>query len=160
LAEDKAMFEGAEEAEIIGIFNSEKAPSLTLSEDYEKYPEVVASALTMLRNRGIDGPYSIALGPRCYEGLTETTNKGGYPIINLVRQQLDGRMVWAPALDGAMVLSTRGGDFEIIVGQDFTIGYLSHDADTVTLYFLESFTFLAHRPEAAVPLRYESPSEG
>jgi uncharacterized linocin/CFP29 family protein len=40
------------------------------------------------------------------------------------------------------------------VGQDFSIGYLEHDAATVRLYLQESFTFRVFAPEAAVPLRY------
>jgi uncharacterized linocin/CFP29 family protein len=74
--------------------------------------------------------------------------------MDLVRQQLDGQIVWAPAIDGAVVLSTRGGDFELIVGQDFAIGYARHDAEKVELYLQETATFLVYTPEAAVPLRY------
>ena len=33
-----------------------------------------------------------------------------------------------------------------------SIGYDSHDADVVNLYFQESFTFLTHTAEAAVAL--------
>jgi uncharacterized linocin/CFP29 family protein len=157
LTEDRAIFEGFRDARIRGILEQGGAQQLALPDDYEKYPRVVASALTWLRNQGIEGPYMIALGPRCYEGLTETTNKGGYPIIDLVMKQLDGRLVWAPAIDGAVVLSMRGGDFELTVGQDFSIGYSSHDAERVELYLEESMTFSVYTPEAAVPLRYESP---
>lgn len=159
LTEDHAVFEGFGEAGIHGIFERGGPQTLPLSDDYEKYPRAVASALTWLRNQGVEGPYAIALGPRCYQGLTETTNKGGYPIINLVKQQLDGRIVWAPAVDGALVLSTRGGDFALTVGQDFAIGYSSHDAEQVTLYLQETITFSVFTPEAAVPLRYESPGQ-
>ena len=48
----------------------------------------------------------------------------------------------------------RGGDYELYVGRDFSIGYLAHDADAVTLYIESSFTFLNNAPEAAVPLVY------
>ncbi|HEU4617063.1 MAG TPA: family 1 encapsulin nanocompartment shell protein [Gammaproteobacteria bacterium] len=154
LTEDQAIFRGFAAAGIEGLFERGKGQALTLTDDYEKYPQVVATALTWLRNQGIEGPYAIALGPRCYEGLTETTNRGGYPVINMVMQQLDGRIVWAPAVDGAVIMSLRGGDFELVVGQDFAIGYRSHDAGTVTLYLQESFTFAAYNPEAAVPLQY------
>jgi uncharacterized linocin/CFP29 family protein len=155
LNEDRVIFEGLAEAGIHGIFESGKPQALALSDDYEHYPRAVASALTWLRNQGIEGPYAIALGPRCYQGLTETVNKGGYPVINMVMQQLDGRIIWAPAIDGALVLSTRGGDFELIVGQDFSIGYTSHDAEQVALYLQESLAFAVYTPEAAVPLRYQ-----
>ncbi len=66
-----------------------------------------------------------------------------------------GPIVWAPAVDGAAVLILRGGDFELHVGQDFSIGYTIHDETTVSLYLQESFTALVFGPEAAVPLRHE-----
>ena len=62
-------------------------------------------------------------------------------------------MLWAPAVDGALVVSLRGDDFELMVGQDLSIGYQTHDAATVTLYLEESLTFRAAGPEAAVALR-------
>jgi uncharacterized linocin/CFP29 family protein len=155
LAEDRAIFASFSDGEIVGILESADRQALTLSNDFEQYPKTVAAALTSLRREGVDGPYALALGPRCYQGLTETTNKGGYPVMDLVRQQLDGQIVWAPAIDGAVVLSTRGGDFELVVGQDFAIGYSRHDLDTIELYLQETATFLVYTPEAAVPLRYE-----
>jgi uncharacterized linocin/CFP29 family protein len=159
-AEDRMIFDGCAEAGVAGILGAGAGWSLPLADDYEKYPKAVAAALTKLRQHGVDGPYAIALGPRCYQGLTETTNKGGYPVMDLVRQQFDGRLVWAPAIDGAVVLSTRGGDFELVVGQDFAIGYSRHDADNVVLYLQESSAFLVRTPEAAVPLRYSAPAGG
>lgn len=155
-AEDTTIFEGLESAGIRGLVELGADHAVTLSDDYEKYPQIVAAALTYLRHHGIAGPYAIALGPRCFQGLTETTNRGGYPIMKLVEQQLDGRIVWASALDGALVVSTRGEDFELAVGQDFAIGYQSHDDTRVELYIEESFTFLGRTPEAVVPLRYPS----
>ena len=60
--------------------------------------------------------------------------------------------MWAPGLDGAVVMSKRGGDFILSVGQDFSIGYTSHDAELVTLYLEESFSFRVTEPDAAVVL--------
>lgn len=156
-AEDRAVFDGVEAAGLKGLLGLGKEQELALTDDYEQYPEVVASALASLRQNGVAGPYLIALGPRCYQGLTETTNAGGYPIMNLVQQQVENPFVWAPTLDGALVVSTRGGDFELKVGQDFSIGYRRHDDAQVELYVEESFTFIGRTSEALVPLRYESP---
>jgi uncharacterized linocin/CFP29 family protein len=52
-----------------------------------------------------------------------------------------------------VVLSKRGGDFELTVGQDFSIGYLEHNMERVRLYIEESFTFLVLTDQAAVPLK-------
>lgn len=51
-----------------------------------------------------------------------------------------------------MVLSLRGGDFELVLGRDVSLGYDSHDADDVRLYLEESVTFRLPGPEAAVVL--------
>jgi uncharacterized linocin/CFP29 family protein len=153
LAEDRAVFHGFEAAGIEGLMQAGKQAALTLSDDYAAYPAVVAEAVNRLRTGGVHGPYAIALGPRCYSGLTRTT-VGGYPVMDHVRRLLDGPIVWAPGVDGAAVLSQRGGDFELTVGQDFSIGYLEHSASAATFYLQESFTFRVLAPEAAVPLSY------
>jgi uncharacterized linocin/CFP29 family protein len=158
LAEDRAVFHGYGPAGIRGLMQAAADATLTLTEDYEAYPGVLAEALERLRERGVHGPYAIALGPRCYTGLTQTA-KAGYPVIEHVRRLLDGPIVWAPAVDGAAVLSLRGGDFELTVGQDFSIGYLEHSPSTVRLYLQESFAFQVLAPEAVVPLAYAEARE-
>lgn len=153
LAEDRAVFQGYAAAGIEGVMQASKDATLPLTDDFTAYPAVVADAVSRLRTSGVNGPYAIALGPRCYAGLTKTT-VGGYPVMEHVRRLLDGPIVWAPGVDGAVVLSQRGGDFELAVGQDFSLGYLEHSAAKVRLYLQESFTFRVLSPEAAVPLSY------
>ncbi len=155
LAEDRAIFNGFGPGCILGIGEKSEHDPVPISDDYGAYPGVVATALGKLRTAGVGGPYAIALGPRCFTGLTETA-VGGFPVIEHVRRLLDGPIVWAPAVDGAVVLSLRGGDFELALGQDFSIGYLGHDAESVRLYIVESFTFRVLTGEAAVALRYVS----
>jgi uncharacterized linocin/CFP29 family protein len=50
------------------------------------------------------------------------------------------------------VLTTRGGDFDLHLGQDVSIGYLSHTDSVVRLYLQETLTFLLPTSEAAVAL--------
>ncbi len=153
VAEDRAIFQGYAAAGITGIFKASDEQRLTIPEKFEAYPDIVAEATHRLRAAGVNGPYGIALGPRCYTGLTRSTDRG-YPVIDHVKQLLDGPIVWAPAADGAVVLSLRGGDFDLTVGQDFSLGYLDHTSTSVLLYLQESFTFRVLSPEAAVPLTY------
>ena len=153
VAEDRAVFHGLAAGAITGIMDAAAGAALPLTQDYTAYAGVVADAANRLRTAGVNGPYAIALGPRCYTGLTKTT-QGGFPVIEHVKRIVDGPIVWAPGIDGAVVLSQRGGDFELTVGADFSIGYLEHSRNSVTLYVQESMTFRALAPEAAVPLRY------
>lgn len=153
LAEDRAIFHGFPAAGIQGIAEASAARRCALTTDYTAYPGVVAEAVHKLRSEGVAGPYAIALGPRCFTGVHKTSI-GGYPVIEHLRRILDGPIVSAPAVDGAVVVSVRGGDFELTSGQDFSIGYLDHTATTVTLYLQETFTFRVLVPEAAAPLVY------
>jgi uncharacterized linocin/CFP29 family protein len=156
IAEDVAIFHGYPAANIRGICEARAGAGPSLGDDYEAYPAVVSSAINKLRDAGVDGPYAVALSERCYTGLTETT-KAGYPILEHVRRIDEGPIVWAPGLAGAVVVSLRGGDFELDVGRDFSIGYLDHDAKRVRLYIEESFTFRLLSPQAAVPLTFKGP---
>lgn len=160
VSEDSAIFHGFPEAGIEGINQAADAAKVTITPDYEKYPAAVVAAISKLQDAGVDGPYAIALGPRCYAGLTQTATRAGYPVIRHVQQLIEGPLLRAPAVDGASVVSLRGGDFELTVGRDISIGYLSHSAKTVELYLEESFTFRVLAPEAAVPLRYAAKKKG
>jgi uncharacterized linocin/CFP29 family protein len=94
----------------------------------------------------------LAIGPVGYTRIVQTAEHGGYPLPKHLRQILEGPLVWAPGLDSAVVVSQRGGDFQLDVGQDLSIGYSHHDADTVSLYLEESFTFRVLEPDAAITL--------
>lgn len=149
--EDRVVFEGYPAAGIVGVRAGSAHPAIPLPKDVHTYPEAVSQAASTLRLAGVEGPYTLALSAEAYTDLGETADDG-YPILERVRRLVDGEIVWAPALDGGFLLSTRGGDFELHLGQDVSIGYLAHDADTVQLYFQETLTFLVHTTEAAVTL--------
>jgi len=155
LAEDGALFHGFSAGHIAGICEAADNRPLELTDDYARYPAAVAEAIDQLAARGVEGPYAIALGPRCYTGLMKTTI-AGYPAIAHVKRLIEGPVTRAQAVDGAVVLSLRGGDFELTVGADFSIGYSGHDATRVHLFLVESFTFRVLGPEAAVPLVYKA----
>ena len=153
-AEDHLVFRGYPAAGVRGIVQTSPHDPVTIGTDYDRYPTYVAMAVETLKRAGVAGPYAIALGPRCYTGVIETTEHGGYPVLEHLRLIVEGPVLWAPAVDGAVVVSLRGDDFELVVGQDISIGYLDHDAERVRLYLEESITFRAPSPEAAIALAY------
>jgi uncharacterized linocin/CFP29 family protein len=150
-AEDRVVFDGYRAGAIAGIRESSTNPPLTLPEDVRDYPNAVSRALTSLRLAGVNGPYSLLLGAAAYTAVNETSDHG-YPVHNHLARLLDGEIIWAPAIEGALLLSTRGGDYELHLGQDLAIGYHSHDDESVRLYLQESLTFLMYTGEAVVAL--------
>ena len=154
MAEDRAIFHGYAPAGIGGLLSDSPHEPVTISDDYDAYPSHVATAVARLKLAGVTGPYALAMGPRCYAGVVEQSEMGGYPVIKHLGLILDGPVIFAPGIDGAAVVSLRGGDFELVLGQDLSIGYLDHDRDSVELYIEESFTVKVGAPEAAVYLSY------
>ena len=151
-AEDRAIFEGYPAASITGIRAATSNPALDLPADVHRYPDVASHALTALRLAGVAGPYALVLSTDAY-GAVSATSDYGYPIRDQLEKLVDGKILWAPAIDGAFLLSVRGGDYALYLGQDTSIGYLSHDATGVELYLQETMTFLVYTPEAGVALR-------
>jgi uncharacterized linocin/CFP29 family protein len=150
-AEDRAIFEGYAAAGIEGIRAGASNPPMTLPESFTDYPEMIAQAISRLRLVGVNGPYAVVLSADAYTGVSETTDHG-YPVLEHLRRLVSGEIIWAPAIDGAFVLTTRGGDFALHIGQDVSIGYLSHTDAAVRLYLQETLTFLLLTREAAVSL--------
>jgi uncharacterized linocin/CFP29 family protein len=150
-AEDRAIFDGYVAAGIEGVRQGTSNPVMTLPADVREYPDAIAQALSQLRLVGVNGPYSVLLSADAYTGLSETSDHG-YPVLEHIKRLVDGEIIWAPAIEGAFVLTTRGGDFGLYIGQDISIGYLSHTDAAVRLYLQETFTFLLLTTEASVAL--------
>lgn len=149
-AEDRAVFDGWDAAGIAGIRPESTNAAVTLPADVRELPTAVAHGLGELRLAGVDGPYALVLSADLYTEVTETSDHG-YPILAHLNRTIDD-IVWAPALSGAVLLSTRGSDYTLRLGQDLSIGYLAHDASTITLYLQETLTFIVDTAEAAVSL--------
>lgn len=151
LAEDRAIFEGYGAASIQGIRPGCSNPVMTLPADVRDYPGGISQALSQLRLAGVNGPYAVLLGADAYTALEEASDQG-YPVLEHIKRLVSNEIIWAPAISGALVLTTRGGDFDLHIGQDTSIGYSSHTDTMVRLYLQESFTFLLLTAEAAVAL--------
>jgi uncharacterized linocin/CFP29 family protein len=151
MAENVAVFYGWDDA-ISGIAGESPHETIKLGKGPEAYPGAVARAVEWMLQSGVSGPYGLALGSDQYRQVIATTEHGGYPVREHLEKIVEGPVVWAPGVSGAVVLSLRGGDFVFDAGQDISIGYDSHDAETVRLYLEETFSFHVATPEAAVPL--------
>lgn len=148
--EDRAVFHGLEPARIKGLGQVSPHPVLSLGTDPLNFADVITRAMLTLDDAAIAGPYALLLGSTPYRRLAGITSS--YPPLQHIAKLLGCPVLHSPVLDGGLLLSLRGGDFVLSVGQDATIGYTRHDAERVELFFIESFTFLAVSPEAVVRL--------
>jgi uncharacterized linocin/CFP29 family protein len=151
VAENIAVFHGWHGA-MEGIGELSPHEAIPLGEKADDFPRPVAAAVERMLCSGVSGPYALALGREQYRRVVETAEHGGYPLWEHLRHILDGPIVWAPGVRGAVVVSLRGGDFLFESGQDLSLGYEAHDRERVQLYLEESFSFRVATPEAAVVL--------
>jgi uncharacterized linocin/CFP29 family protein len=155
-AEDHVVFEGYADAGVQGVRQVSSNQPVTLPNDLRAYPDAIAEALDQLRLAGVNGPYALLLGDEPYTRITGASDDG-YPVLKHIQRLLEKEIIWSPAIKGGVVLTTRGGDFNLYLGQDMSIGYLSHSESVVTLYLQESITYITQTSEASVILQ---PSEG
>lgn len=148
--EDNAVFNGLDSGGIAGITQATEHDAVSLPLEDHGVIDAIGDAQVKLLQEGIDGPCALVVGPKVWKVLARNTQGG--TLRSLVQGQIDGSVVFSNQLDGALLVSTRGGDLELTLGQDFAIGYLNHDSNSVTLYLTESFTFRVISPEAIVPL--------
>jgi uncharacterized linocin/CFP29 family protein len=150
LAEDTIALGDGSIVDSTGLAALSPHAPVPVDADSRDIPRAVARAIEILRDAGVGGPYAVALGSNTYTAVTETTEKGGYPVLEHLRLIADGPVLWAPTVDGALVCSTRGGDARLTIGQDASLGYLSHDASVVKLYLEETLAFEVLTPDAAI----------
>lgn len=150
-AEDRIVFDGFPDAGIAGIRPASSHTAVSLPGHAAEYPKAIGDALAALRAAGVAGPYCVLLSDAAYTAATEAADHG-YPVLEHLRQMITGDLIPTPAITGAIVVSSRGGDYQLHFGQDLAIGYNRHDQTGVDLYFHETLTFLVNTPEAGVGL--------
>jgi uncharacterized linocin/CFP29 family protein len=151
VAENVAVFYGYAAAGIAGIAERSSHSPVALGTTGTAYPARVSDAVNRLLAVGIGGPYGLAVSPDAYIEILETTESGDL-LMDHVKEIVGGPVVRTPGLNGAVLVSLRGGDFVFDCGEDLSIGYLDHDDTSVRLYFEESFAFRVLEPDAAVVL--------
>ena len=97
---------------------------------------------------GVEGPYRLVVNDKAWQEIVSLDN--GYPIVKQLEEVINVKVVINHGKFNSYLVSERGGDFELSLGQDISIGYEGHDSESVKLYFTESFTFRVINPEAII----------
>ncbi|MFP4687798.1 MAG: family 1 encapsulin nanocompartment shell protein [bacterium] len=151
-AENSIIFYGQKEAGIEGIVPTADLDPLKISDDVSSIVGRLAEGKKMLTEEAVPGPYSLLLSPELYTRLFDYNDRG-YPVYKRISDLLGGDVVFAPGLkSGGLMIATGGGDYELFIGQDISIGYSGHSKDKVEFFFWETLTFRVNTPEAALIL--------
>ncbi len=150
LFEEKAVFHGFEKGCITGIKQASPHAALKLSADREAVLDTISMGIIQLAESAVGGPYALVAGPEIWRFFSGSGRS--YPLRKQLEHLLEGPIVLSPFIDEAFLISIRGGDMRLVLGQDLSIGYNSHDSQTVRLYFTESFTFKIVDPAVVIPI--------
>lgn len=148
--EEKAIYYGLKKAAIEGLKHQSDYKATPFPDDIGELLNVLSTQKAKFRYNGIEGPYSLVVNESVYEKLTACIN--GYPLSKQLKTILKGSVILSPYVDDVFLVSERGGDFRLTLGQDLSIGYNFHDKKQVELYFTESFTFQCFEPAAVAVL--------
>ncbi|HEO71271.1 MAG TPA: bacteriocin, partial [Candidatus Hydrogenedentes bacterium] len=150
--EEQVIYGGLPAAHIEGIIEAANSEAIPLKTEAEVFAQAVGHGVNTLKFAGIGGPYALVLGTDAYKALNQVT-RSGQSLEQVIERVTGGHVLWSPAIGGGVLVSTRGGDFELTIGQDLAIGYARHDADAVELFFTETLAFRVLEPAAAIELR-------
>lgn len=150
--EEQLVYQGLAAAGVTGILPASPHAPVALPAKSGNLAETIEKAVVTLQTAGVGGPYALVAGTELYQRLAGGDHQG-YPLPKRIAQILeDGPTRWSPVLKGGLVLSRRGGDFELTIGQDFSVGYAGESQGQVQLYLTESVTFRVLDGRAAVAL--------
>lgn len=153
LFEDTAVFQGLEEAGILGLELETDNKPVEVKLDDEGIVTSIVEAINTLNERSMEGPYALVCSLPFWTKIK--TSAKGYPLLKRIKDVLgdDCRIVLSSQYETSLLVSMHEGNNELIVGQDFSIGYQSHTNTEVCFYITETFTFRVLAPESIVPFK-------
>ncbi len=149
--EEKAIYYGFGDAGMTGLKNASEHKPLAFPEKPEGILNVIAKGIGEFTKASIEGPYNLVLGTEKWEELMSYVQ--GYPLFSHIQRMMEGKIIISPNITEGFLVSSRGGDFKLTIGQDLSIGYESHDSMKVQLYLTETFTFRVIEPKAVIMLK-------
>jgi uncharacterized linocin/CFP29 family protein len=149
--EENAIYNGLSQAGIKGLLKASEHEPIAFPENSEGILNVIARGLATFTKASIEGPYNLVLGIQKWEELM--TYVKGYPLFSHIERLLGGKIIISPYITEGAIVSLRGGDFKLTLGQDLSIGYESHTQNEVQLYLTESFVFRVIEPKAVIILK-------
>ncbi|KAB3530331.1 bacteriocin family protein [Alkaliphilus pronyensis] len=147
LFEENAIYNGYIAGNIKGLVES-AGHKFEFGSDANAIMSSLSKGLLKLKHSYAEGPYTLVVGKASYEKINMVVN--GYPLKKAIEEFLGTEIVYAPALEGALMVPYDHDDLEFTIGQDFSIGYQSHDSSKVKLFITESFTFRVLNPDIII----------
>lgn len=151
LFEENAVYNGIENAIIKGLSNAAEHPEIPFGKEPSEIMEAISKGLVELNKAYVEGPFNLVVNEEAYKRIL--SKETAYPLDERIEKLIGGKIIFNHVIDGAYLLPHDHEDLELTIGRDFSVGYQSHDAETVKLFATESFTFRVLDP--AIIMKYK-----
>ena len=149
--EERAIYSGFEPGQITGLQEQVAGHELDFAMEMDSLVDAVSEGQTRMLKEGVEGPARLIVSADIWKFLARTTPGG--TLRSIIERQIEGAVIYSEFVSDALLVSSRGGDFELTVGQDLAVGYHSHTSTEINLFITESFTFRVVAPEAVIGLK-------
>ncbi len=146
--EEKTIYYGLKNASITGLKECNAKEKLVFPEQIEDLLSVVSQGITKLVQASISGPYTLIVSPQKWQRIS--SHFKGYPLKIQLEKLLGGQVILSHFIQEAFLAPVHASDLNLVLGQDISIGYESHNEKEVRLFFTESFTLQVHDPATLV----------
>jgi len=143
--EENVIYNGFQPVKIVGLEEAAEGNPVALPDDANAFLKEVGNQIIKFKSNAVQGPYTLIINEKEWLELIKLSE--GYPIQKQLKSVLGGKVLIHHFNKNSYLLSERGGDYELVVGQDYTLGYDSHSTSTVKLFITGSFTFRVLGPE-------------
>jgi uncharacterized linocin/CFP29 family protein len=152
--EENAIYQGFQPAIIAGMDEAAQGNPVKLPADTNAFIKEVGNQIINFKSKAVQGPYTLVINESEWLELIKLSE--GYPIQKQLKYVLGGNVLISHFNKNSYLLSQRGGDYELVIGQDYTLGYDNHTNRKVKLFITGSLTFRVLSPEAIVVFTRDS----
>jgi len=146
--EDRAVYDGYAKGDIVGLAQSSSNAPIGFGKDAQSVMEALSKAVVVLNANHASGPFSLVVGTKAWVLMNKEIH--GISLIERVERFLGAKVIHSMVLEGALLVPFDDENLELTVGQDYAVGYESHDSREVRLFATESFTFRVLDPSLIV----------
>lgn len=138
LFEERLVYEGLPAGSVKGLLNASDT-SLKLGNTASDIKKSVAQGIIKLRNAYASGKMDLIVSQELYTKLWSLESQT--PLVIALEEMISGKVIASEILTGALLIPHDHENLELVLGDDFTLGYQEHDQKEVTFFIKESLTF-------------------
>ncbi|MGL4628225.1 family 1 encapsulin nanocompartment shell protein [Cetobacterium sp.] len=137
--EEEAVYLGLDEACIVGLLKDE-SKLVDFGKTEEETIKNLMYGVSKLRNTGFaKGPYALVVGLEKYIYLNMVNLNN--PLVKRLEKILGMPVIVSNNITGALLLPYDDENIELVLAEDFSLGYQGHTNKEVELFVTETFTF-------------------